>query len=298
MNKKVFLFFLLSTYISIGYTQKKDNSSQWHLEKYHQAENIPLTDYSYSKKSDLFYLFTNDAENIYLHLNTNNEETQEAILMQGFTLSIKTKGKGKMEIQYPLSMKDRMDQRGKTQDQDLDQRQSQGQRQGESSNMRQQGPPEFSKIKEQLLSEITDIKLSGYGKDAESELIPAYNKGSISGEINFAENGDMLYTLKIPFKDLEVEFSSIKTLKIIMKSGKTSSSDSNSEMRGGPGGMSGGMGGGMGGGPGGMGGGMGGGMSGGPGGMGGGGSSMGGPQSQESSTSISIKIKKLKIAHQ
>jgi hypothetical protein len=303
MNKKTFLLLLASTYITFGYAQSKENSSQWHLKEYHQAENIPVTQYLYNKKSELFYLFTNDADNIYLHLKANSEDTQETILMQGFTVSIKTKAKGKVKIQYPLSMKERMKQKEKTQELNQEKEQDQGQKQGEGSDMRQQGPPEFSKIKMQLLNEITDIKLSGFSKDEKSELIPVYSENSISGEIHFAENGDMLYTLTIPFKDLEVDPSSIKTLKIAMKSGSTSSSDSDSEMSGGPGGGdmgggmsggSGGMGGGMSGGPGGMGGGM----SGGPGGMGGGGSSMGGQQSQESSTSISIKIKKLKIAHQ
>jgi hypothetical protein len=291
MHKKILITFLVSVMITSGYAQKKKNTSLWHLKEFDEAEAIPLTEYAYDKTGELFYLLSNDEQNLYIHLKASSESAQEAILMQGLTISLgtKTKGKNKLKIQYPLAMKDRMQQKKLTQKQD-DNNNDQGQ--GQDNNRQQQGPPEFSKMKLELLNELTDIKLSGFSDDGESELIPVYSENSISAEIDFNDDGYMLYTLVIPFKDIFVQ-PSIKTINIALKSGKTSSSGSNSEMSGGPGGMDSGMGGG----PGGMGG-PGGGMGGGPGGMSGNSSSMGGSQSQDAATSISIKIKKLTITHQ
>lgn len=289
MHKKLLVTFLVSVLITSGYAQKK--TSLWHVKEFDEAEAIPLTEYAYDKTGELFYLFSNDEENLYIHLKASSESAQQAILMQGltFTLGTKTKGKNKLKIQYPLAMKDRMQQKKLTQKQDDNNNEK-----GQDNNRQQQGPPEFSKIKLELLNELTDIKLSGFSDDDESELIPVYSENAISAKIDFDDNGYMLYTLVIPFKDIFVQ-PTTKTINIALKSGKTSSSSSNSEMGGGPGGMGGGMGG-----PGGMGGGMGGGpggMGGGPGGMGGNSSSMGGSKSQSSPTSINIKIKKLAIAH-
>ncbi|WP_430933627.1 hypothetical protein [Saccharicrinis sp. 156] len=282
-------------FITTVFGQSMENTSKWHSKEFQQDDQIPSYKYLYDKKNDVFYLFTNDKKNLYVHLKSSNNNVPKLILMEGVKVNFKTKVKGKKKVQidYPLNMEERM---ALSNVQFAAQPGRQNEEQSDSRYRGNMGGPPMEKDfsdaeKEKLMNSIRDIKLT-YGNS--EELMAVVNPDHISGDIHFNRQGELFYKLSIPFEQLGMDYHA-KKMYISVTSGRSSaSSSSQSGMGRGPGGISGAIGGGPGGG---MGGGPRGGMGGGPGGSAGdGSSSMQGPPSQKSSSTISIKVKKLKLA--
>ncbi|MDB5117123.1 MAG: hypothetical protein JWQ79_2615 [Mucilaginibacter sp.] len=196
----------------------------------------------YNNQLQANYMFTNDKDNLYLAIKTNDPVEEAKILSSGVTLSIDTKGKKKSDFSVTFPVPELGNQTfnaaGTAQEKDL-----------------AAGLTKFRKI-----------KADGF-KDVEYDLVTLQNTYGFKMAISFDEHGAMIYEEAIPLalfhadglKNSEWMFNiKINGQEKIAKK-EADGQDQSSSMGGGRGGRGGGGGGGGGGGRGGAGGGGGGG---------------------------------------
>ncbi|NPD86534.1 hypothetical protein HNS38_17325 [Lentimicrobium sp. L6] len=92
MNSKYFLFLILIALFS-ACSSHKTISTKWQEEAIIPISDIPRTAYQYSTDDNLFYLFTNDDEFLYVNLKVDDQNLQKRLLMSGFTIWIDSSAK-------------------------------------------------------------------------------------------------------------------------------------------------------------------------------------------------------------
>lgn len=199
----VYISLWVSLFIS-GCSQPKYISSKWNSEEYKQVENIPVFDYKYDRDNKLFYMVSNDRNNLYIHLETNEETVQTKLLMFGFTVWIDTTARNKkqMGIRYPLARSDR--------------KQIMATGHNRSSDVK----GNFHENKNKIINQVNEIELIGFEGPRSILHLSATNDRDIRGNIKFSENGDMLYKLTIPMERIGVNTIKNKNiLSLNMESG-------------------------------------------------------------------------------
>jgi len=277
MNRLLITAILASTFC-LG-SAKKIVSAKWEYPKYEIPDSIYILDYSYNSNGKLFYMLSNDSENLYIHAKFVETASQKKLLTAGFTvwLDLNAKGKEKMGIKYPLPPSEQMNGN--------DRENARPQKQGQ----------DFGQLELKTATINNDIELINFPGEPEIKFISTLDNDDIHGNIAVTPAGIIHYTLKIPYHSIGFDYAPGKLISVILESGELDDSST-----GRPSGMSGGAQSSMGGGSsGGMGGGPPGGGGGGGGGMQGGGSQMsggGGSQSRtQSNTQIRVKVKHLQL---
>ncbi len=246
--------------------------TKWQTDKYNNLEKLSNFEFLYNSKGKLFYLLTNDKDNIYVHIRATDEIAQKKLIVYGFTIEVKTKGPKKktLIIEYPLPKEDRMEPIILLEN---------------NSNKNRKN---FNLIKEQIVKQIGEMRITGLTDKKNSITIAANNKLNINGNMIINKNGDLQYLLVIPLNSLDIDLSENTTISLKMISGSLDLSNISNKQSKGRMGMNGRSGGGRAQG-----------MSGGQGGRGNG--QVGRPENQEQrmsgkqelTTSIKIIVKKL-----
>lgn len=193
--------------------QQKYLSTKWQKETYSTIDSIPIFDYLYNSEHKVFYMITNDEDNLYVHLKTIDVNTQGQITQNGLTIWIDTtaKSKEKIGLIFPLAMKDRINQMPI--------------RINRSGNRNK----EFENIE----SQIRDIELIGFEKEGGSSLISSINQKGIRGKIKFINTDEMLYVLVIPLNILwKNSIKKDKLFSIKIESGLVNSRNTNARPQG------------------------------------------------------------------
>lgn len=215
MTAKQLLVFVLLMVSVTGYSQKYA-LAKWEKEEYRQGEEIPTLAYSYNKEGKLFYLVTNDNDNLYIHLKVIDEVPQKKILYRGFTLWVDASAKNKKDkgITFPLKKSERADPKI-WRDNSLPQKKD-----------------DFNTTKGQLLNQRFEIQLNGFDDKKSEERIPAINDNDINGKMIFSENGDLHYLLIIPFKRIGLSHDDNTLMSINMESGSDEKGGSSTGSKG------------------------------------------------------------------
>jgi len=188
MKKIIGVLFVIFIFISCS--REIYNSSSWQSKKFIADGNLtewpnPLR--FYDQESGINYSISNDHNNMYFCCNISNEFMQMKILRSGLEFGIDTLGKKSfsVSIKYPAGILPENQPRTKTNAEP---------RTGPSQK------PDRSAFKLKLLSEATEIQLTGF-KPALGKIIylPDPNKTGLSAAISFDANGTMNYESVIPF---------------------------------------------------------------------------------------------------
>jgi len=92
MNRK-YIIFLLLTALLYNCTSQKIVSSKWQEKTVDTLSNIPRTAYNYHSENKIFYLISNDDDQLYIHLKVDDQNVQKRLLMSGFTIWIDSSAK-------------------------------------------------------------------------------------------------------------------------------------------------------------------------------------------------------------
>lgn len=198
---------------SLGHSQQAKKTTKWQTNKYNNPEKLSRLDFLYDSQGRLFYLLTNDEDNIYIHIRATDEVSQKKLINYGFTIEIKSKecSKKKLTIEYPMHIKDRMVPTILLPDNSHTKRNN------------------FNLTKVQIVSQISQMKIRGLTDKESSSIIAANNKLTINGSMVISKNGDLQYLLAIPLSSLEIDLSENKPVKIKMVSGSLNVSYASSQ---------------------------------------------------------------------
>jgi hypothetical protein len=139
----------------------------------------------YAQKEKLAYNITSDQENVYIQLTTKDEQVQEKIMKGGLTVWLNNRAEMNEEraaaIEFPTGTEGR----------------------------RRQGAPISGRAatgndREAALGTLSDYRLFGFGSES---AVQSYRYGAPSDEgvavqLNFNEDGDLVYEAKVPLKAL------------------------------------------------------------------------------------------------
>ena len=215
MNK-IYLTLLLTLQLLFivkgGYSQQ----TKWQTHKYNNPEKLSRLEFLYDSQGKLFYILTNDKDNIYVHIRASGETAQKKIIIYGFNIEVKTKGpnKKKLTIEYPLPKEDRMEPIILLSDNTHNNRKN------------------FNLTKEQIVKQIVKMRITGLTDKKSSITIAANNKLNINGNMTIYKNGELQYLLVIPLNRLGVDLSENMPIKIKMISGSLDISSASSRQSG------------------------------------------------------------------
>lgn len=152
-------------------------------------DNVLMDKYMYDPQSKLMYFISNDQKNLYLNLRIPEETEQRKILRSGLYVWIdptekenKTTG-----IKFPVGFNERTGY------------------ELEQENIRQPDNREQGEGKNRFINKLQDIELLGFdGKDSQF-TVSSDNPDSVEGKIRIDSSGILLYSLKIPLKELHIK---------------------------------------------------------------------------------------------
>ena len=211
--KTFILFISLSILIGLwGCSQQKYLSSNYQKPQYENFENISTEDYSFDEKNNIFYLLSNNEENLFIHLKIADENIQKKILLFGLTSRFET-NEQKLEVRYPLPMEKFQ---SKT-------------RSGRGSESNQN--KDFPRLRTTIISQATMIEIIG-GESDSDRLIRDISKDGVRGEMEITDYGELCYRLTIPLSDLGIEQINENTfLSTVMESGHMNPENMQPSMR-------------------------------------------------------------------
>jgi hypothetical protein len=184
--KTLVIFF--SLFISASIDAQKGNLI---LSNWHQTENKEFSvrpeDYSFLKKGKLWYSLSNDNDNIYISLKIEDPGVQNRILKEGLIVWINMDGKSskKMGIRYPIGSQS-------------------------SEGRRRPGMPEAKTNADGSLvtplSLANTIELIGFTNEV-ARRFPADNADNFKGSLRFNNEGTLFYWMAMPIAKLPVRNS-------------------------------------------------------------------------------------------
>jgi hypothetical protein len=152
---------------------------------------------AYNKSTNLHYTLANDANNLYLAINTTDQTTINKILGGGITLVINKEGKKKdkdaVEIEYPMGGRGGM--RGMRMG-------GRGGRQGDNT----VDTAALVATRKQAVAGMKELSVIGI-KEVTDTLVSIYNTYGIKTGIHIDAHGDFNYELAIPLKLLELDLA-------------------------------------------------------------------------------------------
>lgn len=167
-KKWIFTLVLISGY---AVSSAQDLTSRWHSIEYKQdMRNIPSLDYYYENTNKLFYLISNDSENLYIHLRFTEKGQQMMVLHSGMTIWIDTTGRTKsgIGIKFPVRLH------------------------GDFSR------PLMDNGESLITESGLEMELLGFEGKNSSHLIKANDNTTINGSIIYNNYHDLLYEVSIP----------------------------------------------------------------------------------------------------
>lgn len=167
------LMFLINAYGQ----DEKSYQSHWR-DPNTNTFKIPDENYGFFKRGNLLYYISNDGENLYLDIKIKDSGVQYKILQEGLTVWFNADGRQRKEfgIRYPIGAK---------------LIQGSGVRNPVSSGS---ASP---------LAMANTIKLIGF-HGPEPDMIPAKNSDDFSGSVEYDEDGNLIYTMRMPISKLSL----------------------------------------------------------------------------------------------
>lgn len=176
------LFFLL-TFCA----QQKHISSSYHSPKYHELSDIPTKAYKFDEKNNIFYLITNDNEQLNIHLKIADENVQKKILLFGLKTVLKINNKNYGFV-YPLPPKKPIKQN----------------RPLNGVKNRKNNPSDnFYENRQSLIAQAKMIEKISFTAEGD-RLIQQVNNEGLGGKMCVTEFGELCYRITISFSDLEI----------------------------------------------------------------------------------------------
>lgn len=176
---------ILSLILCTSLSAQKGNLvlSKWIDNGIPETTNAPA-DYTFNKKSNLFYFISNDNTNLYIDIKVEDSGIENKILKQGMVIWINMEGKQDMKlgVHYPLGSENRGG--------------------GKRSNMSETSFTADGKPFTPLMHANT-IELIGFTSEAEKRF-PADNPDSFKGSVKYDNDGNLLYRLLMPIAKLPV----------------------------------------------------------------------------------------------
>lgn len=145
-------------------------------------KNIPADAYTFFKKGNLYYAFSNDNTNIYVDIKIEDSGVETRILKEGFVVWINSDNKAdkKMGVHFPI---------------------------GTQNARRRPGTPEpkFNSDGTLItpLSQANTIELIGFTSEQQKRF-PADNPDSFKGSVKYDNDGVLHYKLIMPIEKLPV----------------------------------------------------------------------------------------------
>ncbi|SDD46203.1 hypothetical protein SAMN05216464_101796 [Mucilaginibacter pineti] len=157
---------------------------------------------AYNKSTGLYYTLANNAQNIFLVIQSTDQINSRKIIAGGISLTINTDGKKKDKdafvITFPMVSQSAM--RG------------QFRRRGNSGD--QQGAPDSAAIlamRQQVHNAAKEITVSGF-KDIADSVISIYNEYGIQAAVDYDAKGNLVYELALPLSLLHIAVADAKEL--------------------------------------------------------------------------------------
>lgn len=167
------LAFILNAY---GQDEKSYQSHRYSPEK--NNHQMPDNSYDYFKKGNFLYYISNDNENIYIDIKIKDSGVQSSVLQEGLTIWFNADGRQHKEvgIRYPLGAKF-----------------------ADGPGRRNQG----NSTSASPLSKANTIQLIGFPGEGQN-LIPAKNDDNFSGSLEYDQDGNLFYNLRLPISRLSL----------------------------------------------------------------------------------------------
>jgi hypothetical protein len=176
---------ILSLVLCLSMSAQKGSliQSKW-IDDGTQETTTASADFTFNKKSNLYYLFSNDKTNLYIDIKVEDSGVQNRILKQGMVIWINTNGKQdtKLGVRFPIG--------------------SENIRGGRRSNMPETSFTEDGKPITPLMRANT-IELIGFTDETEKRF-PADNPDSFKGSVKYDNDGNLIYRLLMPIAKLPV----------------------------------------------------------------------------------------------
>lgn len=212
MKTLILLLSILVISISAGYSQSNVTTAKWLKDEYKNVQDIPHLDYLYDVDQKLFYLITNDSANLYINLKAADQSTQKKILMFGLTVWIDKDAKNKKNtgLRFPVPNEGDPENNNRPMVQGLD----------------------FNEIKQEIVDNANEIELIGFSGKNSSEIISTLANNAIHAAMFMDTNGDLLYQLCIPLKQLEIDYNPENLLSVNLESGEAKMKGQPGKMKG------------------------------------------------------------------
>ncbi len=179
---------LLSLFISANLSAQKGRfyMNSWHRSADNKM-NIPSDKYSYYEKGKLYYFLSNDNENLYVDIKTDEPSVQNRILKEGLTIWIDMDNKPvkKMGVRFPIGSEYASDHN------------KSGLHEGELL-------PDGSLVTP--LTMANTIELVGFSGE-DTRRFPSDNADTFRGSVEYDKEGTLHYDLTIPFAKLPLRNS-------------------------------------------------------------------------------------------
>ena len=146
--------------------------------------SISPADYTFNKKSNLYYLFSNDNTNLYVDIKVEDSGVENKILKQGMVIWLNMEGKQdkKLGVHFPIGSDNTGGRRRSNLTED---------------NFTPEGKPITP------LMRATTIELIGFTNEQEKRF-PADNPNSFKGSIKYDNDGNLVYRLLLPIAKLPI----------------------------------------------------------------------------------------------
>lgn len=177
---------LLFFYFNLSGQTGSFYSSRWHTGK-NEKDPVYADDYTFHKKSKIYYILSNDYTKVYITLKVEEKEVWNRILKEGLTvwINMDNKPEKNMGVRFPLG----------------------------SENIEKRSVQSFPEknidADEELteaLSHANTIELIGFRNEPDKRF-PSENNDNFAGTIKINENGVLHYRLILPVEKIPVRNS-------------------------------------------------------------------------------------------
>lgn len=183
---KNLVFFLSFLFIFTGaFAQKGDKTiSRWNNYATDE-EAIPQSDFQFNKKSNLYYLTSNDEQNFYIDIRIEDTKTETKILSDGLVFWINADGKSQKDkgIRFPIGTENAKRPYIK------------------GANLPLQTE---SGVPKSPIAQANTVELIGY-PEKEGRFLPSSNPDNVRGSVRYNDQGILHYRLIIPVDKLNLE---------------------------------------------------------------------------------------------
>ena len=212
-NKQIlirsFLYFvLLTVFCQIAYGQKLNNVQEGGVQA---PANVKIDGklrewgsslQAYNKATGLYYTLANNAQNIFLVIQSTDQVNSRKIIAGGISLTINTDGKKKEKDAFVLTFPM------------VSQSAMRGQFRRRGNNGDQAGAPDSAAIlamRQQVHNAAKEITVSCF-KDIADSVISIYNEYGIQASVDYDAKGNLVYELAIPLSLLHIAVTDAKEL--------------------------------------------------------------------------------------